>query len=265
MSNLLLNDANWKDFYDNSQPPNSWNGAEYQFTYSSVPDYEQVGLMAVTAAGASDVLQATVTAGGTPPPMDGIPLFANVIDQNTNLVMASYGPFTTATSANVNFSLPAGSMPALYICGGADHTMPDISYHGTITITPTGPAKLGPPIQKQNRLLAYLYADTVLDMFPRTDFGAMDLTGYELQTWIHPYQRPQPWGVDYGPGMAGYYVPWQTQLPAEQVAIGHVQTTIDHGTIRARLGAGLWRLHLVAINPTTQARTRVYTALLTIQ
>lgn len=169
----------------------------------------------------------------------------------------------TVSGINLTYQANAG-----YI--GADSFL----YHAVVGSSPSNGATaslqiyakpLGPSIQKQHRLLAYLYADTVLDMFCRSDVGPLDLTGYDLAAWIHPYQRPQPWGIDYGPGMAGYFVPWQTEIAAQQIAVGHVQATIDHGTIRARLGAGLWRLHLVATDPNTQARTRVYTALLTIQ
>lgn len=134
----------------------------------------------------------------------------------------------------------------------------------TVTVNVLAPP-LGKNIQKQNRLLADLYADTTLDCYCRTDSGPMDLTGYQLTAHVHPYNRPQPYGQDYGVGWPGIYVPYHTEFPAEQVAIGHVQFTVDHGTIRQRLGSGMWRVNVVAVNPNTEARTRVYTALLTIQ
>ncbi len=126
-------------------------------------------------------------------------------------------------------------------------------------------APLARSIQKLNRLLADLYSDTTLDCYCRSDLGPLDLTGYDLTAHVHPYNRPQPFGQDYGVGWPGIYVPYHTEFPAEQVAVGHVQFTVDHGTIRQRLGSGIWRVNVVAVDPNTQARTRVYTALMTIQ
>lgn len=124
---------------------------------------------------------------------------------------------------------------------------------------------LARPIQKQHRLLADLYADTTLDCYCRSDAGPLDLTGYDLTAHVHPYNRPQPYGQDYGVGWPGIYVPYHTEFQATQLEAGHVQFTIDHGTLRQRLGSGLWKVNLVAVDPTSQARARVYTALLTIQ
>ncbi len=134
----------------------------------------------------------------------------------------------------------------------------------TVTIT-VNVIALGRPIQKQNRLIAYLHDDTVVDCYARTDTGAMDVTGYDLTAHIRPYNGRQPLGQDYGVGWPGIYVPFHTELPAQQIEVGHIQFTLDHGTIHQRLGPGLFRLYITAQNPVTLAKTRVYTALLTLQ
>lgn len=122
-----------------------------------------------------------------------------------------------------------------------------------------------PPIQKQHRQLAYLFDDNVMDCYARSDAGVLDMTGYALTAHVRPYSRPQPFGQDYGEGWPGVYAPYHTQFPATQLENGHIQFTIPAGTIRARMGSGLFRLHVTAQNPATLAETRVYTALLTIQ
>ena len=121
------------------------------------------------------------------------------------------------------------------------------------------------PIQKQHRLIAYMHDDTVIDCYARSDLGPLDMTGYTLTANIRPYNRPQPFGQDYGVGWPGVYVPFHTELPAEQLEVGHIQFTLGGETIRQRLGNGMYRLYVTAQNPTTLAKTRVYTALLTIQ
>lgn len=121
------------------------------------------------------------------------------------------------------------------------------------------------PIEKLQNLLAYLYTDNLMDCYVRSDDGPLDLTGYVLTAHIRPYTRPQPSGLDYGVGAPGYFVPWHTEIPATQAETGHVQFTIDHGTIRSRMGAGLWRLQITAVDPSTNGRTAVYHALIQVQ
>lgn len=120
-------------------------------------------------------------------------------------------------------------------------------------------------VQKQNRLFADLFADTVMDCYCRDDNGPMDMTGYNLTAYVHPWNGQQPLGQDYGVGWPGIYVPFRTEFPATQIAVGHVQFTVDHGTIYQRLGPGMFRVFVTAEDPTTLSRTRVYTALMTIQ
>jgi hypothetical protein len=134
----------------------------------------------------------------------------------------------------------------------------------TVSVS-VSPPTFGPKNQKLQRLLADIYADTTLDCYVRNDAGPIDLTGYQLTAHLHPYNRPQPFGQDYGVGWPGIYVPWHTEFPAEQLEVGHVQFTVDHGTIHQRLGPGMFTMHLVAVDPVSLSRTRVYTALLTIQ
>jgi len=193
-----------------------------------------------------------ITQGGSPVTADSL----TVVDQPVNGTAVVSG-LSLVYTPNEGFAGP-DAFHYFATVGGVDSNTATVNTMVTL-------AALGTPIQKQNRLIAYVHDDTTLDCYCRTDQGAMDLSGYDLTAHVRPYNRPQPFGQDYGVGWPGIYVPYHTEFPAIQIAVGHVQFTIDHGTLRQRMGQGLWRLHVTATNPATQARTRVYTALLALQ
>lgn len=121
------------------------------------------------------------------------------------------------------------------------------------------------PNQNLHTHLAYLFVNTPVDCYVRDDQGPMDCTGYTLQAHIRPYSRPQPTVWDYGPGPPGQYAPYHTVVDATQLEVGHVQFTVTHDTIRARMGSGLWRVQITAEDPSTGVKTAIYHALLTVQ
>lgn len=120
-------------------------------------------------------------------------------------------------------------------------------------------------IQNQHTHIAYLFTDTPIDCYVRDDAGPMDCAGYTLQAHIRPYSRPQPTVWDYGTGDPGTYAAWHTEIDANQLEPGHVQFIVPASTIRARLCAGLWRVQVIAQDPSTGVKTAIYHALLTIQ
>lgn len=225
-------------------------------------------------------------------PMVGLPPVITAPDEQASITVSTPPPTATITPIILSDGSPV-SPSSLVIDGPAANGTASVSgtsllytpnagyagidtftYHAIVSgvnsniATVTVEMLLNPlarNIQKQHRLLADIYADTTLDCYCRSDVGPIDLTGYQLTAHLHPYNRPQPFGQDYGVGWPGIYVPWHTEFPAEQLEVGHVQFTVDHGTIHQRLGPGMFTVHLVAVDPVSLSRTRVYTALLTIQ